>query len=183
MPLGAEFDGVLAGAIAGERKAISALYRDVQPRLLRYLQAKAPEVCEDLAGDVWLAVAQQLRRFQGGEAEFGAWVFSIARNKVTDHWRQAKRRQTSPHAEPPETSRAPGPEDVVVEHLSVEAAINLVVERLTPEQADVILLRVVAGLGAKEVGELLGMSAGAVRVAQHRGLQRLSGFSREAVTG
>lgn len=184
MSLGAAFDAVLAAAAAGDGPAITTLYRDVQPRLLRYLRARAPDVCEDLAADVWVALAPQLGRFEGGETEFSGWVFSIARNKLTDHWRKAKRRQTSPHADPPETAGpGDGPEETVVGQLTVDAAVDLLARRLTPEQAEVILLRVLGGLGAKEVGDLLGMTAGAVRVAQHRALQRLAGISREAVTG
>ena len=51
--------------------------------------------------------------------------------------------------------------------------------RLPDHQRELVLLRVVAGLSAEETGNVLGMSAGAVRVAQHRALARLRAMARE----
>ena len=67
---------------------------------------------------------------------------------------------------------------------SAQAAIDGLVAVLTPEQAEVILLRVVAGLDAAQVGAIVGRNAGLVRVRQHRALRRLSErhFLEEPVT-
>ena len=75
----------------------------------------------------------------------------------------------------------PGPDytaEGAAERITTEQALALIAS-LPPEQAEVITLRVVGGLGAKEVAELLGKSPGAVRVAAHRGLRRLAALLAE----
>ncbi|HEY7668834.1 MAG TPA: sigma factor, partial [Actinomycetota bacterium] len=70
------FEGVLAAAQARSEWAVATLYREVQPRVLRYLAAREPREAEDLASDVWLGVARGLGRFRGDEVGFRAWVFT-----------------------------------------------------------------------------------------------------------
>jgi DNA-directed RNA polymerase specialized sigma24 family protein len=84
-----EFDAVLAGAQAGAEWAVTLLYRDLNPRLLGYLTAREPRAADDLAAEVWLAVAQQLSGFEGTEDAFCAWLFSIARRRLADFRRTA----------------------------------------------------------------------------------------------
>ena len=74
-----DFPLLLAGAQAGDDDAVRALYTDLHPRLLRFLLASEPRAAEDLAAEVWLAIAQGIGRFEGGPRDFAAWVFSIAR--------------------------------------------------------------------------------------------------------
>jgi RNA polymerase sigma-70 factor (ECF subfamily) len=62
---------------------------------------------------------------------------------------------------------------VALGHLDTRAALALVA-LLPPQQAEAVVLRVVAGLSPAQVGEVLGCSPGAVRVAVHRGLRRLA---------
>src|SRR5437660_12828331 len=96
MASGPAFDDVLAAAQTGAGWAIAILYRDLQPALLRYLQAKAPGEAEDLASDVWLAAAPKLNSFQGDEVGFRSWIFTIANRRVIDQVRRSARRQTDP---------------------------------------------------------------------------------------
>jgi RNA polymerase sigma-70 factor (ECF subfamily) len=72
----------------------------------------------------------------------------------------------------------PGPEETVVRYIEAQRARDLLT-RLPEHQRELVLLRVVAGLSAEETGNVLGMSAGAVRVAQHRALTRLRAMARE----
>src|SRR6188472_2611581 len=65
-----EFGKVLAAARAGEEWAVAVLYRDLHPRLRRYLGARAGGAADDLEGEVWLAVAQRLHQFEGDELAF-----------------------------------------------------------------------------------------------------------------
>ena len=64
--IGVEFDSVLRAAQAGAEWAFATLYRDINPRLLRYFAAQAPSVAEDLASETWLAAAGRLHLFSGG---------------------------------------------------------------------------------------------------------------------
>jgi RNA polymerase sigma-70 factor (ECF subfamily) len=148
------------------------------------LEVREPRAAEDLEGEVWLAVAQGLARFSGGEESFRAWVFSIARRRLADYRRTAVRRATfpAPMEELDRPTRS-GPEAIVLDDLSAEAAVEFVVATLPPDQAEVVLLRVLGGLGVTEVAEILGKRPGTVRVLQHRALRRLhSALVRSGVT-
>lgn len=169
-----QFDAALAAAQRGEEWAVAALYRDVHPRLARYLEVREPRAADDLEGEVWLAVAQGLARFSGGEESFRAWVFSIARRRLADFRRTAARRATAPvPAEELDRPDRHGPEAIVLEDLSAAAAAAFVVATLPHDQAEVVLLRVLGGLSVEQVAEMLGKRAGTVRVLQHRALRRL----------
>ena len=167
------FNGILAAARLGEEWAVAAVWRDVHPRLLRYLRVAAPGAgAEDLASEVWLDIAAGLARFEGDRQAFLRFAFTICRRRVIDARRRAGRRRTDPVSP-----------DVLAAHsavgdggLDARLAMDTALERLASlprDQAEVILLRVVVGLDADSVGEVLGKRPGTVRVLQHRGLERL----------
>jgi RNA polymerase sigma-70 factor (ECF subfamily) len=168
------FDAVLRAAQEGDEAAVTVLYRDLHPRLSRYLNAREPRAADDLEGEVWLAVAQGIARFSGGEDSFRGWVFSIARRRLADFRRTGARRATVPV--PNEELDGPGGEDpaaVVLEELSSSAAAAFVVGTLSSDQAEIILLRVIGGLTVEQVADLLNKRPGTIRVLQHRALRRL----------
>lgn len=176
MAFGAGFDEVLGAARSGARWAVAAIYRDLQPSLLSYLRAVEPADAEDLASDVWLGAARNLARFDGDEVAFRAWVFTIARRRVVDLRRQRRRRQTEPTPTEDLTAFAgnANTEEDAVDAVDADAVRRRIVELLPPDQADVVLLRVVAGLDARQVAEVLGKRPGTVRVLQHRALRGLA---------
>jgi RNA polymerase sigma-70 factor (ECF subfamily) len=185
MALEAAFEGVLAAAREGAEWAVAALYRDLQPSLLGYLRAVEPGDADDLASEVWLGVGRNLGRFDGDEAAFRGWTFTIARRRVVDLRRRRTRRRTE--ATPTEELAAiPGHDDTegaAVHAADADEVRRRIVELLPPDQADVVLLRVVGGLSADQVAEALGKRAGAVRVLQHRALRTLARtFSPRGVT-
>lgn len=173
--IGETFQAVLAAAQGGDEGAFSALWRDANPALLRYLRVIAPEVAEDVAADSWVHVVRGLAGFRGDENAWRAWLFTTARRRVIDDARYRARRPVSPVAEIPTaaTPLSPDTADLVLERLSTATAIALIAE-LPRLQAEVILLRVLAGLDNEATARLLGRSSGAVRVAAHRGLRRLA---------
>ncbi len=177
------FQGALAAARLGEEWAVALLWRDLHPRILRYLRvAVGDSDAEDLASDVWLEAARGLGRFDGDASAFRAWVFTIARRRVIDVGRRVQRRRTdpmSPHQIDRGSDGAPGE---LEGRLALDAALRRVA-RLPPDQAEVVALRVLAGLSAEQVAEIVGKRAGTVRVLQHRGLQRLANeLAAEGVT-
>lgn len=176
---------MLAAAQAGADWAFAVLWRDLNPLLGRYLAARAPGVADDLAAETWLAVARQLPTFTGGEAAFRGWLFTIGRRRLIQHWRQAGRRSERP-ASPDALLDHPGPVDPEGEALGVmsaQDAVRVIAGTLSPDQADVVLLRVLAGLDVEQVAEALGKRPGTVRVLQHKALRRLAKhFSVEALT-
>ena len=179
--LGDEFAALLTAAQGGSEAAFSALWRDGNPALLRYLRVIAPEGAEDAAAETWIQVVRGLQRFRGDEAAWRAWLFTTARRRVLDQARLRKRHPAEPldEIQAAEVPRSPDAERLAMENLGTEKAIALV-SRLPRQQAEVILLRVVAGLDTEAVADLLGRSPGAVRVAAHRGLRRLATLLAEA---
>jgi RNA polymerase sigma-70 factor (ECF subfamily) len=182
MTLGDDFAATFQAARLGDDTAVGLLYRDVNPRLLAYIRARAPLVAEDLNSEVWLAVAKGLARFDGDdERAWHGYLFSIARRQIAGHWRQAKRRRTDPVGPEAfaERSSSCDVEAEGIESVANSEAVGLIVRHLSPEQAEVVLLRVIAGLDVEEVAAILGKQAGAIRALQHRGLKRLG----ERLTG
>lgn len=168
-------DGVLARALTGDDAAFHALWTALQPRLLRYLRVKARDVAEDVAAETWLQVVRDLGRFSGDATAFRAWLFTIARNRAIDMARARQARPVHLVAEPLEspTGHAASAEAVAMERLSTAAALAMV-RSLPADQAELVALRVVAGLDVAAVARIVGKSPGAVRVAVHRALRTLS---------
>jgi RNA polymerase sigma-70 factor (ECF subfamily) len=171
----------LDGGADEAEDAFSVLWRDANPALLRYLRVIVPDAAEDIAADTWVQVVRGLAAFRGDEAAWRAWLFTIARHRVIDEGRRRSRR---PAVSVPELADVtspdnPDPADLVLERLSTQAALELIAT-LPRLQAEVILLRVVAGLDTPAVARLVGRSPGAVRVAAHRGLRRLAATLTEA---
>ncbi|HEU5417131.1 MAG TPA: RNA polymerase sigma factor [Streptosporangiaceae bacterium] len=182
--IGAEFGDRLADAQGGDEAAFVCLFRDLQPALLRYLRLIAPDSTEDVAGETWLQVVASLPRFEGGEESFRAWVFTIARHRAIDWGRSQARRRTVPLPEGDTGLQPTTPDaaDLAIERISAQAVMALLTT-LPPDQAEIIVLRVVAGLANTDVAAIVGKSPGAVRVAAHRGLRRLAAMvDREGVT-
>ncbi|BEP12414.1 hypothetical protein acdb102_07250 [Acidothermaceae bacterium B102] len=176
----AEEDGraLVSRAVAGDREAIGELLAQVRPSLVRYCRARlgrahgSYEAADDVAQEVLLAVLTALPRYRDEGRPFAAFLYGVAAHKVADHHRAAVRRPM-PVAEVPESADgALGPEDLALRAADAETARALV-DLLPEPQRELIMLRVAAGLSAEETGAVLGMSAGAVRVAQHRALAKL----------
>lgn len=167
-----DFPDVLAAAQAGAAWAIGVLFDAHNPMLVRFLDGRARGYGDDLAQEVWIAAARNLRSFTGDEQAFRAWLFSIARSKLIDHARLASRRPASPTD--PQVIADTSPTAPHEDSLTSREAIDELVRGLSDGQADIVLLRVVAGLSVEEVAEIVGKRPGAVRVTQHRALRRIA---------
>jgi RNA polymerase sigma-70 factor (ECF subfamily) len=170
-----EFARLLHAAQEGDEAAFTELFRAVQPRLLRYLRTVGGPLADDVAAETWLSVVRGLKRFRGDRAGWQSWVFTIARARLVDAQRRADRSPQPVDADLVLRDQ-PGSSDVsgsVDEMFSTEAALALIAQ-LPRQQAEVVLLRHVAGLDVAHTARVLGRRAGAVRVADHRGLRRLA---------
>jgi len=161
-------------ACRGDEAAVGVLYRSLHPHLLRYLRHHVGPSAEEVASEVWLGIAGRLSGFSGTVDEFRALLFTIARRRVLDHRRRWARTVTLV----PLTDDCVGNEtfefeDVTVERLTAQGAVELLVQHLPADQAEIVLLRVLGELNVDEVAAVTGKSKVAVRVAQHRALRRL----------
>lgn len=175
----ADLPDVVEAAGRGEHWALTELFRAYQPVLLRYLRAQAPGAADDLASEVWIGAARGLAQFTGDEPAFRGWLFTIARRRLIDHRRRAARQRTDVVASDSldtvvHWGTGGDPASAVLERLGAQGAINELIAELTPEQAEAVLLRVVAGLPVSEVAALMDRPPGNVRVLCHRALRRLA---------
>ena len=165
----------LASARSGDGGGFDALYRDTQPRLLRYAAALVGQDAEDVTAEAWLQIARDLRGFSGDVDGFRGWAARIVRNRALDHLRARARRPVDV-ADLSRLLDRPGPADTAADatdNISTASAIALIAT-LPRDQAEAVLLRAVVGLDAAAAGQVLGKRPGAVRVAAHRGLKTLA---------
>jgi len=174
---GPSVDDALARARSGDETAFLVLWDALQPRLLRYLRVIGCDDVDDVAGETWLQVIRDLPKFKRDSMdEFRAWLFTIGRHRAVDAARSRKRLRekvvTAEPVPPPATAANPV-EDEVLQELATRRAVAMVAG-LSRDQAEVVALRVIAGLDTEAVARMLRKSPGAVRVALHRGLRTLS---------
>lgn len=176
-PADGPLDDALRRARAGDESGFTELWRELQPRLLRYLWVRTRGNYEDVAAETWLQAVRDLPSFSGNADGFRAWLFTLARHRTIDAARAAAAR---PVVAVPDIQRAgkqqtePSAETQALERISTAQALKLV-RKLPPEQAEMVMLRVVAGLDVAAVAEIVEKSPGAVRVSVHRGLRALAG--------
>lgn len=168
-------DDLMRRAAGGNPEALAELWRTHQHLLLRYFRGKGMADPEDLASTVWLEVASGLSRFEGDLEDFRRWLFTIAARRRIDDIRSTKRRAARLEQAPVDTRPPdePAAEDEAERAAALDAALALV-RGLPADQAEAVLLRVVADLGVAEVATIMGRTEGAVRVLVHRGLKRLA---------
>jgi RNA polymerase sigma-70 factor (ECF subfamily) len=181
--LGDQFQGILAAAQDGGEWAVAILYRWLHPAVVSYLRSRAGDEAEDLASETWIAVARGLTKFSGDEPAFRSWVFTIAHRRLIDHHRATARRprtrtlhatEGDNHDGPVELPAADDPAGEVLDAVAGDEAVRRIVALLPPDQAEIILLRVVGGLPTEDVAAITGRRPGTVRVLQHRALRRLA---------
>ncbi|WP_344100810.1 sigma-70 family RNA polymerase sigma factor [Nocardiopsis rhodophaea] len=164
-------------AVQGDHGAVDSLIREVRPMVVRYCRARLARVSgyvhysDDVAQEVCIALLAALPRYEDMGRPFASFVFGIAAHKVADALRGSTR-DVPTDAVPDCPDDGPGPEEAAVRTVEAERARALLSE-LPEQQRRLLVMRVIAGLSADETGHVLGMSAGAVRVAQHRALARL----------
>ncbi len=174
----ASFGDLTSLAVRGQPAAVAALLERIRPMVVRYCRARLGRitghyyVADDVAQEVCLAVLSALPRYRDMGRPFASFVFGIASHKVADAARNASRLAVPFEDLPDEPDERPGPEETVVAYIEAQRARALLAQ-LPEHLRELLILRVVTGLSAEETGNVLGMSAGAVRVAQHRALARL----------
>jgi RNA polymerase sigma-70 factor (ECF subfamily) len=157
------------------------LYEATSQRLFGYLLARLgePAAAEDLLQDVYLAALQGIDRFRGqSEGEFIAWILKIARAKLADRLRSRYRH--------PELIRddveSPGLADdplQAVDQRQQSRELAEALSRLTPDQRDVVVSRMVMGLDLEQTAKVLGKNVGSIKSLQHRALAQLARILQE----
>jgi RNA polymerase sigma-70 factor, ECF subfamily len=167
--------------VGDENRISEAVLRSLRPAILRYCRARLPgssHTADDVVQEVCLALVAARPGWRDdaerrdAERPVAAYAFGIASHKVADALRGAARTAVPVPDLPDMPDDRPGPEETVIAKWEGER-VRHVFAQLPARQRRLLLLRVVSGLTAAEAGEVLGMSAAAVRVAQHRALARM----------
>ncbi len=177
MSLGLAFEDVLAAARQGAGWAFSRLYESLAPAVAGYVRAQGAGDPEDLTSEVFLAAFSGLGSFAGDEPQFRSWVFTIAHRRVIDD-RRARTRRPPPRSLEDEpvaerrTRSSQSAEDDAIGAMGTER-VREVLDKLAPDQRDVVALRVIADLSVEQVAAALGKQQGAVKSLQRRALASL----------
>lgn len=169
------FEELIDRASEGDATAYAQIWRTFNPPLVRYLGVMAGwQDADDLASTTWLEVVRGLGGFEGDEAHFRAWIFTIARHRFLDQRRMERRR---PRTVSDLDVDVPGDPDATYRDIetadATRRALSLIAT-LSPDQAEAVMLRVVADLDAETVARIMRKRPGTVRVLAHRGIRRLA---------
>ena len=169
-----------AGVRAGDVDALTAVYEVLVEPLTSYLrsQVRDPHVATDLAQETFIDLVRGCRGLAGGPREIRAWIYRAAQRNAIDHVRYKNRRPESLTQDAPDQPAvAKGPDDLAVDAEEADR-IRAALSRLSPDQAQVLSLRFLAGLSAPEVAAVMDKNEGAVRALQHRGVAALARILR-----
>ena len=169
----------LAGARRREPGAVTRVYTAYAPALFRFFLAAVGDrpAAEDLTSDVFKSAIEDLPRFRGPVEALGGWLFRIAHHDLSDYRRRQVRNLVQPLDDLLEEAALAGkvvdPEQLALDRVEGDRVLAAL-RQLTPDQREVLLLRLVANLTAPEVAGILNKSTDAVKALQHRGLASLA---------
>ena len=163
-------------AQAGEADAFGRLYDQYSDTVYRYIYYRVggKATAEDLTSETFLRALRRIGTFTWQGRDFGAWLVTIARNLVADHFKSSRFRlevTTGEMLDANEVERSP--EDSVLESLS-NAALLDAVRRLNPQQQECVTLRFLQGLSVAETARVMGKNEGAIKTLQYRAVRTLA---------
>ncbi|MBA7491839.1 ECF RNA polymerase sigma factor SigD [subsurface metagenome] len=155
---------------------LASLYEEYFDRIARYIYVRIGDKneAEDLAGEVFLKALESLKSYKERGIPMQAWLFKIAHNLVVDHLRKATKRKTVP-IDTVQIETGEDPVATAEKNIEMER-VNEAMQKLTPEQREVVRLRFFGDLSSKEVGAILRKSDGAVREMQRAAIEKLRGL-------
>lgn len=169
-------DDLVPRAAAGDRDALEKVLASAAPPVRRYCASRIGNLdvaADDVVQEVCLALVTAIPKYRDMGKPFMAFVYGIAAHKLADAARRSSLRQAfAMDGLPDEPSLADGPEQIALDS-ELRGQTRALMDILPPRHRKIILMRVVWGMTAPQTGDALGMTAGAVRVAQHRAMSRL----------
>ena len=157
----------------GDPAAFAEIYEQCQPPIYRYIfyQLGDAATAEDLTSEVFIRLVEKIDRFTYRGRPLLAWLYTIARNLVTDHHRRTKQVQ------PLESDMQLAADTIDVEGSVLgkltQRRLTIAITHLTEDQRQVILLRFIEGLDNATVATMLGKSVNSIKALQHRALDSL----------
>jgi RNA polymerase sigma-70 factor (ECF subfamily) len=158
----------------GDRDALEELYLIHFDRIYSYLHVSVGNRhdAEDLTTQTFLKMLEKIGTFKWQSAPFSAWLFRIAHNLAMDHFRSRRRWQPEEEVPEPPGEEEPSAELEAMQTIGRESMLKLI-DRLSPEQQQVLTLKFVFNLPNAEVAAILDKTEGAIKSLQHRALVSL----------
>ena len=161
---------------AGDVGAFQTLYSRHRGPLFRHLsrQLRDTALAEEFFQDTWQRVIAARERYRP-DAKFATWLFQIAHNRVTDHWRAKQHRPGTPTDAAELAERLPDP-DTPERSLSAfeeRRRLQLALEELPDDQREVVLLRLEQELSLEEIGEITGVGRETVKSRLRYAMEKL----------
>jgi RNA polymerase sigma-70 factor (ECF subfamily) len=158
--------------ISLDRANFSILYRQYATRVYRYVIARVRDQAdaEDITAQVFMDALQQIDRLQPG-TNFTAWIFTLARNKIVDRHRHARRRLSLD--EIPDLPAQTEPLSTNIEQQQIFSQLSGLLQGLDPDQQELLRLRFAGELTFSQIAQVLGKSEAAVKMSTYRLLRQL----------
>ncbi|GAB3657115.1 ECF subfamily RNA polymerase sigma factor, BldN family [Glycomyces tarimensis] len=186
---GEEVAALVARAQAGDSSAFAEIYDRYSETVYRYIYFRVnnAQLAEDLASETFLRALRRISSFSWQGRAFGAWLVTIARNLVVDHFKSGRYRLeiAKPDvlgADSPETDPSTSPETATLEKLT-NATLLTAVKKLNPDQQECIVLRFLQGFTVAETARTMGKNEGAVKALQYRAVRTLARLLPEGFRG
>ncbi len=164
-------------AKTGDTEAFGALYDRYLELVYRYVYFRVGShaLAEDLTSETFLRALRSVADFTWQGRDFGAWLVTIARNLVTDHFKSGRNRLEVSTAEVLDTplDGAHIPENAVVANM-VNEHVMQAVKQLGPEQQECVILRFLHGMSLAETAMIMGKKSGAIKALQFRAIKALA---------
>ncbi|MDD5747460.1 MAG: sigma-70 family RNA polymerase sigma factor [Actinomycetota bacterium] len=157
-------------------EAFGELYDEYVDQIFRYIYYKVGNQndAQDLTGQTFLKAFENIQYYETRDVSFSSWLFRIAHNLAVDFFRSESRRENVPIDEQSPTPAAKGnPMETAMADLDSER-LYLALQRLTHNQREVIVLKFIDNLSNAQIAEIMGVSVGAVKSTQKRGLFALN---------
>lgn len=172
-----ELEDFLVAAQKGDERAFEMIWRNLNPRLLRFAAGQCYGSTldyEEVVSETWLSATKDLAKFEGDFKQFRSWIYTITRNRLIDGVRR-RDRQVKSGGEATDfdlKDRSPEAQELIESDEAV-AAIVRKIKKLPRAQSEIVLLRIVADLSVEETAQIVSKSENSVRVLCHRGLSTL----------
>jgi RNA polymerase sigma-70 factor, ECF subfamily len=164
----------------GDTEAFGLIYDRYVDTVFRFIYFRVGNrpLAEDLTSDTFLRALKRINSFTWQGRDLGAWLVTIARNLVADHFKSGRYRlevTTGDVLDADREDRGPegSPEAAVVDHIT-NVALLTAVKQLNPEQQECIVLRFLQGFSVAETAQAMGKNEGAIKALQYRAVRALA---------
>jgi RNA polymerase sigma-70 factor, ECF subfamily len=173
---------LVVAARTGQAWALTEIWQRHAATVSGYLRGRGAHEPDDLTSEVFLAVFERLPGFHGDDDDLRAFVFTVAHHRLVDELRRRARRGESLPYEAAEDARVSVSAETLALDALGEQRVHELLDALSADQREVILLRVLGDLSLEQTAQVVGKRVGAVKALQHRALASLRRLLEQAVS-